>query len=118
MIPEHPPKGESSSNGAVEQSGQLVRELARVFRDQVEHNAQMTLSPQDNVVQWMIRWAAINISRYHAGKDGKSAYERRRGRPCRIPVVPFAEKVWYKRLKHPKHDLGKSNSPWEEGIWL
>jgi len=49
------------------------------------------------------------------GKDGKTPYERRRGRKCRVPVVPFGETVWYKEIKENK---AKADSAWTEGIWL
>ena len=32
------------------------------------------------------------VSRFLVGKDGLTAYERRRGRKCRILVVAFGEK--------------------------
>ena len=36
VVPEHPAKGESSANGAVEQAGQAVRGLLRTCRMQTE----------------------------------------------------------------------------------
>ena len=57
-------------------------------------------------------------SRFVVGKDGLTAYERRRGRKCRIPVVPFGEKVWYKKLKESGARDNKMEVRWEEGIWM
>ena len=88
-----PARGESSSNGTVEQAGQICREFARVFKDQLEEKAKIHLEPSDTIAQWLIRWAAMNVSRYHeGGDDHKTPYQRRRGRPCRLAVVPFGEK--------------------------
>ena len=69
------------------------------------------------VASWMVRWAAMNISRFQVGSDGMTAYERRRGRTCRIPMVCFGEKVWYKKRDKPKEQQ-KSDTKWEKGIWL
>ena len=57
-------------------------------------------------------------SRYAVGKDGLTPYERRRGRPCRIPSVCFGEKVWYKQLREGKDRKDKFCTEWHEGIWL
>ena len=47
----------------------------------------------------VIMWAAICYSRYAAGRDVRTGYERLRGRVCKAIVVPMGEKVWYKRLR-------------------
>ena len=58
------------------------------------------------------------VSRFLVGKDGLTAYERRRGRKCRIPVVAFGEKVWYKEIRPGKERANKLESEWREGLWL
>ena len=65
---EGPAKGESSSNGTAEQAGQICREYARVFRGQLETKAKITLEAKDIIAQWMVRWAAMTVSRYHEGE--------------------------------------------------
>ena len=97
---EGPPKGESQSNGAVEEAGKTIREFARVLKSQVEYYAHVELRADDNITQWLLRWAAMGASRFLVGTDGKIPYERRRGRKCRIPVVRFAEKYGTKGYGH------------------
>ena len=41
----------------------------------------------------------MTVSRFLVGKDGRTGYERRRGRRCTLGVVPFGEIVWYKKDK-------------------
>ena len=118
IIPELPAKGESQSNGAVEEAGKTVREYTRVLKEQVEDKAKIKLKPDDNIVQWMVRWAAFICSRYVVGKDGKTGYERRRGRRCKIPSLPFAECVWYKQIREGKDRQNKFDTEIREGIWL
>ena len=86
----------------IEEAGKTTREFARVFKEQLEYNAKMELSPMDVIIQWMVRWAAMSCSRYLVGKDGRTAFERRRGRKCQVPVAEFGEKVWYKELRERK----------------
>ena len=78
----------------------------------------MELECNEDIVTWMVRWAAMLVSRFLVGKDGRTAYERRTGRKCRIPVVPFGEKVWYKEIRETKERKDKFSSEWKEGVWL
>ena len=118
VVPEDPPRGESQSNGVVEEAGKTTREFVRVLKEQVEHSANIKLECAEVLTEWMVRWAAMLCSRYLRGKDGLTAYERRRGRPCHVPVVGFGEKVWYKELRVGKERRDKFESEWREGIWL
>eukprot|EP00973_Karenia_brevis_P064143 8913014-Karenia_brevis.AAC.1 len=88
------------------------------MKDQIEENAKMTVEGGDTITMWMIRWAAMMISRFSVGRDGRTAYERRKGRKCPIPVVPFGELVWYKEIRRQKERDNKFSSEWMEGIWL
>ena len=70
-----------------------------MIKDQVETEAAVKLEGKDNIVQWLVRWGAMVPSRFLVGKDGKTPFERRRGRPCNIPTEKFGEKVWFKGLR-------------------
>ena len=78
----------------------------------------MKLEPHDVIIQWAIRWAALMISRYSVGADGRTAYERRRGRRCRAPVIRFGETIWFKELKPHAAKRDKFNSDWNKGVWM
>ena len=118
VVLEKPPKGESKSNGTVEEAGKTVREFVRVFKEQVEDKAKIEVNTAENLMLWMIRWAAMTCSRYLVGKDGMTPFERRRGRKCRVPAVAFGEKVWYKELREGKDRKNKLASEWKQGAWL
>ena len=83
----------------------------------IETNIRSKLDLRENIVHWMIRWAAMVASRYLVGKDGRAAYERQRGRRCRMPIAIFGEKIFYKALDN-KKEKGKMDAQWETGIWL
>ena len=72
----------------------------------------------DIVALWLVRWAAMMPSRFLVGKDGKTAYERRRGRKCNIQTEKFGEKVWYKELKSKTEKQHKLDPLWKTGVWL
>ena len=98
-VPEHPPRGESQANGAVEEAGKSCRGLVKVYKDQMEYKAGIKLLDTDVVLQWAVRWAAMVHSRFMIGGDGKTANERQKGRKCDLEVLPFGEAVLYKRTK-------------------
>ena len=58
------------------------------------------------------------VSRYTVGKDGRTSYERRRDRACRVPMATYGEKVWYKQIREEKERRDKIESEWHEGPWL
>ena len=99
VIPEVSARGESQSNGAVEQAAQVVAECVRALKEQVEQKATFKRGPTDTISLWMFRLAAMLCSKYTVGSDGQTAHERRRGRRCRIPVVASCERVLYKQIR-------------------
>ena len=64
VIPEKPAKGESPSNGVVEEVGKTVRRFARVSKYQLEEQTGAKLEVASVLIQWMIRWAAMMSWRY------------------------------------------------------
>ena len=69
-------------------------------------------------MSWLIRWAAMCVSRYQVGKDGKTPYQRQRGRNCDVGVVPFGEMVLYRvpAVARDRHQALEER--WAKGVWL
>ena len=73
---EESPIGEKSGNGRAEDAGKRVREQARVLKDQIEWKTKSKLSASTDILKWLVRWAAMIITRYkvkymekHPGKE-------------------------------------------------
>ena len=115
VVPEKPAVGEKQSNGTVEEAGKSVRDMALTLKDHIETAANTKIEPGDIIVEWLVRWAAMLSSRYMVGADGRTPYERRRGRPCRTPTACFGETVFYKQL-HAEVKQKKFESDWFKGI--
>ena len=67
-------------------------------------------------VPWLIRHAAETIDRFAVGSDGKTNYQRRKGKKFGGSVMEFGESIMFLRAK----SVGKEkfDSRWEDGIWL
>ena len=76
-----------------------MRDQARVLKLQVEARIGRKVALSEPIVPWLIRWAAMSVSRFQTGRDGKSPYERQRGRKCDLPTVPFGETVLFRMLE-------------------
>ena len=107
---DRPPKHESQSNGIVEEAGKTIREFTLIFKDVIETKANMKIDGGMAIAPWMLRWAAMNISMFQVGTDGMTAYERRRGRKCKVPTVCFGEKFGTKGATGPRTSRNMSLS--------
>ena len=100
----------------VEEAGKTVGEF--VPKKQIKGKTNVKLKCDDVIMKWMIRWGAMMVSGCMVGKDGRTSYERRRGRACRAPAATFGEQVWYKQIREQKERKDKIESEWHEGLWL
>ena len=73
--PKQPPRGEHQANGAVEEAGKSVREMARVFKLQLEARIGREVMMNEPVMEWLIRRSAMNLSRDQVGRDRKTPYQ-------------------------------------------
>ena len=69
IIPEGPAVNESQSNGTAEEAGKTVREFVCVLNDQIEYHTKEDIGTMEVVVLWMVRWAAMLVSRFLKGKN-------------------------------------------------
>ena len=80
VTPQQPPKGEHQANGVAEEAGRTVRDHARVLKINLQAKVGRNIEPDEPIIPWLIRWAAMALSRYSRGKDGKTPYQRQVGR--------------------------------------
>ena len=88
----------------------------RTLKAQLEHDIGQKLEPDAVILQWLVRWAGISVSRYMVGKDGKTAYERIRTISCSTPIAMIGEKVMF-MLTQKKTQAASVDTPYREGIW-
>ena len=95
-----------------------MRSLVKVYKDQLETRACVKLQATDVILLCLARWAAMAYSRYKIGEDGKTPYERQKGRKRSFEVVPFGELVRYNKLGETSQERKSLESSWSEGVWL
>ena len=71
---------------------------------------------------WLVNHAGVLTFRFQVGVDGRTAYERIKGKPFRKALVPIGECVQYQPLGRAKANrmqkLNKLDNKWRDGIYL
>ena len=76
----------------------------------------MKIDPRMPIVTLLLEYAVYLMNRLEVGKDGKTAYERVRGKKATVLGIEFGEKLLYKvKLKN---KLEKINARWDLGIFV
>ena len=81
---ESTPKGEKQSGGHVEETGKTVRERIKTFKDQMEFKAGGKIPVECPIMQWLVRWAAMVVTRFRVGTP--HAPQRPGGHEARVVV--------------------------------
>ena len=114
---EHSPKYSSKSNGVVERAVQSVEGQIRVLRSYLEEKFEVKIAAGHAIWAWIAEYASYTLNRMEVGNDGKTAYERIKGKKAKVMGVAFGEKVlWKRRLA--RGGLGKLCNLWEDAIFL
>ena len=67
--------------------------------------------PSDlNIMPWMIEYAGVLLNRYNVGADGKTGYERLKGKVASLPGLEFGERVHWRSNAPAKDRKNKLDS--------
>ena len=116
-IVESSPVGSSGSNGVVERAIRSVEQQVRVMKDALEHRTGMQLTPRYPLMTWITEYAGHLLNRFEVGHDGKTAYERCKGKRTKTLGIEFGEAILWKR-KAVGGALAKMTCLWEDGVYL
>ena len=78
----------------------------------LEDRCGIEFSSNHPIMSWLVEHAADTISKFHAGQDGRTAYERWKGKSFK----EFGEVVHCKHNRREKR--GNMEMKWDEGIYL
>lgn len=110
------PKGSHQSNGTVERAILQVARQVRTLKMAFEANYPTINMVYDHkLFPWLVRHSAWLLTRYTVKQDGKTPYERLRGRSYKGEITEFGEGV---RCKNPVNSIGKLDSRVSPGLWV
>ena len=98
------------SHGRAERGIQTLEGRIRILLLSLEARVGQTIDAKEPMVTYMPEYAAYLLNRLQVGKDGKTAYERTKGKRSTVLGLEFGEKVLYK-LK-PEGKAAKIRSRW------
>ena len=80
MVPENSPKGQSKSNGLIENAIKSLEGMIRRIKDYIETKMQEKLKKDSPMFAWIVEAVGTMITRYRTGEDGKTPYQRLKGK--------------------------------------
>jgi hypothetical protein len=113
---EESPVQSSGSNGVVERAVQGVEGQVRVLKLALEERIGAKVPASHCIVTFLAEYSAYLLNRLEVGKDGKTAWERSRGKSGNVMGIEFGEKVMFKKKKRDKG--AKIDARWEKGIFV
>ena len=117
MIIDNSSVGSSKSNGVVERAIQSVQGTIRTIRSDIEGRWGVKIDATHSIWPWIAERAGFLLTRFEVGRDGKTSYERPKGKSAKVQGMAFAEGILWKR-KRAGGPLGKLTCMWEGGIYL
>ena len=116
IISEDAPKSSKGSNGTVERAVQTIEGMIRTLKSAVDERYMVRISAEHLIITWLVDYAAFLVNRLEVGRDGKTSYERSRGKSATVLGVEFAERVlWKERTTGP---MQKINARWQYGVFI
>jgi len=110
-ITEFSPVKSSASNGVVERGIQSAQGQIRVLKDALEDRWKREIAAVECIVPWIVEWSAHVLNRFEVGKDGRTPFERCKGKRAKHLGIEFGEAVLW-RKKPPGGALGKLSVAW------
>ena len=91
-ICENSPRYSSGSNGVVERAiGSAVAQM-RVMRSALEDRLEILLGSRHAAWAWMAEYAGYLLNRQEVGHDGKTSYERSKGKKAKAFGIVFSKR--------------------------
>ena len=115
-VVEHSAKGDSQSNSIAERAVQDFEGLMRTWLSALQDKYRANIPADHPIIAFLVEYIGEMYNNTHIGPDGKTPYKRIKGRESTKQLIPFGEKVLYKREK-PTSKKNKLEEKFKEGIW-
>ena len=115
IIAEESPVGEHQSNGEVENAIKSVQSQMRTMRLALQARYKSKIRTDHPIMPWLVHHAAILIDICRVGNDGRTPYERKKGKKFIRALPEIGECIWYLRPQSVGKD--KLDTRWESGVF-
>ena len=92
-ISEHSAVGDSQGNGFIERAVRTVEEMVRTLKFDLEAHISETLKITHKVISWLIEHAVDLVNKVQVGQDGKTSFERVKGKRFNGDILRCASPV-------------------------
>ena len=110
------PVGESQSNGFIERAVRSVEEIVRTHKLALESRLGERIAIDHPAIAWLIEHSVDLLNQCQMGKDGRTSYERLKGKRYGGAFVGFGCPVMLRVTDKPQGGL--MQECWVEGTWL
>ena len=117
-IHEASPIGSSGSNGVIERTVQAIEGQVRTIKLALESRIGVGIPSDHDVVPWIVEYAGTIINKGQVGADGKTAYERLKGKLAHLSGLEFGEKILWKSSVPARERRNKMDADWKHGVFL
>ena len=78
---------------------QSVQGMIRTIRSDIEGRWRVKIDATHSIWPWIAEHAGFFLTRFEVGRDGKTAYERLKGKSATVQCMAFAERILWKRKR-------------------
>ena len=105
-------------NGLAENGVRNAQAQIRTMKCGLDRKLNKQVPAKTAILYWLILHAGTVICRYQIGKDGKTPYQRIRGKRCRGPALQFGEICFYRPTSTSDKHMNKMEKRWREGVFI
>jgi len=118
VIDEDSIKGESQTNGLAEVGVKIIEGIVRTLKIDLEKNMKKAVDNKSVALAWLVEHSCVVYNRCTVCSDGRTPWQRAYGKAASLPLVPFGEKVLYKKLKATGDKKNSLEPRFSYGIYL
>jgi len=119
IINEESPVGDSKANGDIENAIQRMEGQFRTLKLALDASYNTRIEGNHAIIPWIIMHSCCLLSWYQVGSDGKTPFQRWKGRNFRRPIAKVGECIFWLKEKsvgiNKMLQERKQTGRWEEG---